>query len=443
MFAIFLRHRILFFFVAVTEPSLSASAPYRNLARVAFGVGGFLLLGSACGIVSFLLIPLLQTAQPQATNTAVLSATAFAFGYGAMLLLVGRVLQKNERHKFLRLPSPLVFVAAFFLALFVGQSILALRVLPAYLFPFVHVVASLCAPLAILAFAVRRLETVSLHSMCAQFSWGGFVTIVLALVFELIIGGLLFVLAFVGIAIVLGSAQTTELLDALQFIGEDSQRVIELVTAQPLVIVIVAFAVLTFFVLIVPLLEEILKTTGAAILIARRVQAALPPRKSQALLWGLAAGAGFAFTENLFNTQGAVTEAQGVAGFWASAMLLRSGTSLMHMTASATVAVGWYEARVHKKTTRLFLLLAAAVLAHAVWNSVVVLVGAVSLLNVVNENLAWMSTLLSGAGLMMLVLLFIVFSYWFVRLIRWAQPPVEIITSENLTGLAVENTKEF
>lgn len=413
----------------------TTTPPYKTLSIFALIVGGLLLVLSLCAFVIFAVVPLLSGSNAGglrannalATNTEVLSIFAFALGYGALLLFIGRGLRRNTAVSVLRLPPPIIFIAAFLLVLIIGQVILSIGFGSAYLFPIWHVLASLLVPLSVLAFAVRRLPPVSLRSMLAQFSWGGLVTIALALVLELIIGVVLTVIALAAIALIMGPARVQELAALLRTAPNDTSRLIEFFSAQPLTLAIAGVAVFILFVIVVPLLEEVLKATGPAILIARHVSKLTPPTPAQVVLWGLAAGAGYTFTENMFNGQGAVAGAGGAASFWAAAMLLRAGTSLLHMVATATVAVGWYQALVAKNNVRLLLLLAAAFTAHAVWNTAAVMLGGVSIVGGGNNLL---SSVLSGCVLLFLAALFVGFLFALWRLIRWAQPPpIEIITS--------------
>lgn len=413
--------------MTITETPTPVTPPYRTLALAALGVGALLLAGSVCAGFSFLLVPLLGAPGALATNTSVGSIVAIAMGYGALLVLIGRGLLREQGSARFHLPSPVLFLVGFFVVLLVGQAILTVNVGSAYLFPAWHVLASLFVPLTVLSFAAQRVSPVSMRSMLAQFSWGGLVTIALAVVFELVIGIVLLVVAVIALTLVLGAERIRELGTAFQSGAGDPERLMEIIAREPIALVIGAVAALVMFVLVVPLLEEILKATGPAILMARRVRAN-GISKSEALLWGLAAGAGYAFTENMFNAQGAVANSEGVVGFWAAAMLLRAGTSLLHMIATATVAVGWYQALIDKKTKRLLWLVAASTAAHAAWNSGAVLLGGVSVLNQAGGNLALLSTFLTAAVLLFLILLFVGFVIWLMRLVRWAQTPaVEMI----------------
>ncbi len=383
------------------------------------GVGALLLVSSVCAVVTFLLAPLLRSENTLGENTAVGSIAAVFVGYGAVLALTGLGLVKARGTAPFYLPSPVLVFGAFLVVLLLGQGILALGVATAYLFPIWHVLASLLFPLAVLAYAVRRLPAVSARSMLAQFAWGGLVTILLALLFELIIGGILVVIALIGIAVVLGGRRMTELGQALSEIPTDSQRVIEIVTQEPLAMLIAGVTAVVLFIVLVPALEELLKAAGPAILMARRVRANFRPTRSNAVLWGLAAGAGYAFTENLFNGQGSLSASGSVITWWGGTMLLRAGTSLMHMVATATVAAGWFEILVEAKPLRFGLLLAAATAAHGIWNTGALLLGGTTVLPGANE-IPSAPTFLTVCVLGVLLLLFVGGLVWLRVLLQWA-----------------------
>lgn len=388
------------------------------------GLGALLLLAGVCAVMGFLLAPIGRVANALGTNTTLLSVGAAALLYGVVLFWVGREFRWGRSKVSFVLPSPLLLLAAFVGVLVIGQGVLALNIVPAYLFPLWHVLGSLLVPLAILSFAAQRLPRVALDTMLAQFTWGGLVTIALALVFELVIGGVLLAVGTLGVAVLLGLDRARELTSALQTASQDPERVMQILTGQPIVLVVIAALAIVLFVFVVPLLEELLKATGPAILMVRRVRAQTAPLPAQVVLWGLAAGAGYAFTENMFNAQGAAQGGGGGNSFWVTAMILRSGTSLMHMIATGTVAVAWYQLLVQKRRARFIGLLSAAVTAHAMWNSGAVLLGGVGVLNTTSRALGG---LLGVCALFFLALLFVGCLLWLRRLIRWAQlPPVEI-----------------
>ncbi len=392
--------------------------------------GGLLFVVSICSALSYLLTPIMTPERGLISNASVLSVGAAAAVYGACLFWIGRAWRRGAPDRAFQLPSPLIFLGIYIGALVFGQAILSLGIGAAYLFPPLHVIASLVVALAVLSFAARRLKPVTLRTMLAQFTWGGLVTIVLALVFEILIGGALIVLALVAVALLLGTERTTELVTALQTSAGNIESLLAILAAEPLVMAIAALTAVVLLVFVVPILEEIIKSAGPAWLISRRARAFSGPSRNQVVMWGLAAGAGYAFTENMFNAQASISAGQEVFSLWATAMLLRSGTVLMHMVATATVAVGWYYGLVERNWTRMALLFGLSTLAHATWNTGALVLGGVAATAGLDENLAVLAGFIIGLAFVLLGGLFIGFVFWLRRLIRWGQPPpVEIITS--------------
>jgi len=383
--------------------------------------GGVLIAASVCLGVFFLIVPFFAQANALATNTAVLSFATILALYGALLLLLERALHTGRWREPLRLPSPYLLLGAYFLALAVGQVVLIVNLVPAFLFPVWHILASLLFPLAILSFAARRLDACSTRSALAQFTWGGLVTIGSAFVLELALGGIVALLALLGLAVVLGQDTLGEIARALTQTTTDAERAIELLFQYPVAAIIAGGAAFGLIVVLVPLMEELLKAAGVAILVARRVRAHFLPTRGNALLWGLAAGAGYAFSENMLNGQSAVSDPNGFGGFWAGAMLLRAGTSLMHMLTTATVAVGWYEALVARRPMRLLLLLGAAALGHALWNSFALVLAGAMTARTTDTPFASASTLLTGVAASLLGLLFVGSIFWLRALLQWAR----------------------
>lgn len=414
------------FFFILNETTVPQT-PYKNLAILMLGGGALLMLMGVCAVVGFLVAPFTDVQNPLGTNTTVFSFGAVALVYGSILAWLGLGFRRGHSGGWFALPSPLILLALFVVVLVIGQGVLSLNIATSYLFPLWHVLGSLLVPLAILSFAGRRLPPVSMRTMLAQFTWGGLVTIALALVFELVIAGFLLVLGTLGVTALLGLERAMELATALQAASQDPERVMELLRGEPIVLVVVVVLAVALFVILVPLLEELLKATGPAILILRRMRADAAPLPGPVVMWGLVSGAGYAFTETMFNAQTAVPDGAGGAPFWVTAMILRAGTSLMHMIATGTVAVAWYELFVGKRRSRFFVLLGAAVAIHAVWNSGAVLLGGVGVLNTTSRALG---SIVGICALMFLVFLFFGCLIWLTRLIRWAQPlPIEIITS--------------
>ncbi|HZQ10536.1 MAG TPA: PrsW family glutamic-type intramembrane protease [Anaerolineae bacterium] len=401
--------------------SPAPSPPYHSLAILSIGVGVLLLFVSLCSFAAFLIAPFANSPTALESNTALLSFFAIALGYGALLVVMGRGLLRNQLTAPFRLPRFYWFVALFLFVLLVGQAILALNVGAAYLFPAWHVIASLLVPLAVLSFAARRLEAVSWRSVLAQFAWGGLVTIALSFIFEIIIGAVVSILALLAIVLLLGMTRVNALTAAIRSAQGDPQRIMQLLSQEPVIVLIGGSVLLALFVFIIPLLEETLKSAGPAILIARRVRSLSAPSRGTALLWGLAAGAGFAFSENMLNAQGSLGNPSSLTGLWAGAMFLRAGTSLMHMLCTATATRGWYEALAEKKFIRLPLWLLAATALHGFWNAGAFMLGGVSVFTDANRSLALMTGVLAILVLLFLLLLVVLALIWLRVVLHWAR----------------------
>src|SRR5205823_6209125 len=125
---------------------VSTTPPYRTLSVFVLGGGALLVFLSACALIIAAAVPLLRMVNGRtldlgnqlATNTEVLSFVAFALGYGGLLLFIGIGLRRNSTSPMVHLPSPLIFLAAYFMVLVIGQTILSLGFATAYLFPIWH-----------------------------------------------------------------------------------------------------------------------------------------------------------------------------------------------------------------------------------------------------------------------------------------------------------------
>lgn len=135
---------------------------------------------------------------------------------------------------------------------------------------------------------------------------------------------------------------------------------------NPLVIMTV-FVMLGF---LMPLIEELLKPLALWTLRKRMVTPA------EGFSAGLICGAGFAFIESagMIAQMGGGTE-------WSQTVVLRITTSLLHMTTSALAGWGLASAWIQKKHERAVLAILAATGLHGLWNSLVISVALIPLLN--------------------------------------------------------------
>jgi len=118
------------------------------------------------------------------------------------------------------------------------------------------------------------------------------------------------------------------------------------------------FFAVSFFSVIVPLIEEALKPIGVWLLVRRN------PTPREGFMAGIISGAGYALFENLGNI---------VAGSsWSTLVLARIGTSIMHIFTAGligyTLALAWKENRY----LRLGVAYLLAVVIHGLWNALAI-----------------------------------------------------------------------
>jgi hypothetical protein len=199
--------------------------------------------------------------------------------------------------------------------------------------------------------------TSGLRALVTSLSWGTFGSTFLALSLEAVIGVVIVVGTGVALSLLPDSAAWLEQLiaEAQSLRTLDDQTIIRRLLSNPGVIA----AAGVYLVGIVPLVEETFKTLIVAFADPRRTTG------RDALLWGIAAGAGFAAVESALNT-GAALE------IWILAMVVRVGATVMHVANGATMARGWYAARVKRRWGRLFIAYVTSVFLHAVWNALAI-----------------------------------------------------------------------
>jgi RsiW-degrading membrane proteinase PrsW (M82 family) len=341
--------------------------------------GGLLLLsgGAGCAIL-YLLLPFLDGGPDLlATNLTVASVAAIGLTLGFALLYQARRFLAGHPSATFYPPSPRRLILLFFLCLFAGQlmvSLLPSARVTALVFPLLHILAAATPALAILAFVGRRTTAASWRTVVLELSHGAVLAPMAALAAELAV-----VLAVV-VAICLIVALTPGGVERLVELSVNLQDPTWLENTDNVARLVLSPAVLSaitlVFVVVAPLIEELLKGLGVPLLGYRlRGQA-------EALLWGVACGAGFAIGESLFNGSIALEG-------WGAVMLMRCGASLMHCTASGVMGLGWQQALVRKRPWRLLAAYVASAGVHALWNAAAVGVAVPSLWVMSNPDDLW------------------------------------------------------
>jgi hypothetical protein len=272
---------------------------------------------------------------------------------------------------------------AFILALGIGQVILGLNVLPLITFPLLHIAAAVLPALFIVAMVGRSLGGItSWRDVVLQIGSGAFVSGSLAFVLEaLAIMGLVVTVLF---GLMLRPDGQEMLQEILTYFNDPARLQDPTVLASAFlspILVAAAFAVLAG---LIPLIEEAVKTVGVGLMAYRQ------PTLSQAFLWGLAGGAGFALVEGLLNTASSLDT-------WAQVMVMRVGATLLHCFTGGLMGLAWYHVLTRRRWHSALALYAAGVAIHGTWNA---LAGALSLLSLraMDTNLANGQVMLTGAS---------------------------------------------
>ncbi len=327
-----------------------------------------LLLCGLCSGMFYVIAPFLVKNRDSAIQANIFLGAFAALGisFGAVWAWQGIVaLRGHATSSAVRVfPRVIILVAAFLFAILLGLGALAVKPVAAFAFPPFHFLASALPPLVFLAYAVRQLNVTSgLRALVASLGWGALGGTFLALSLEVVIG--VIIIGIVSVALSLAPNSTAILeqlraeLQSLQSLQTlDDQTVIRRLTSNPVVVVAIA----VYFAGIVPFIEEAVKTLIVAFVDPRRTMA------RDALLWGIAAGAGFAIVENALNTGAALD-------IWVIAMLTRVGATVMHVANGATMARGWYAARVERRWSRLLIAYLTSVFLHTVWNALAIGLG--------------------------------------------------------------------
>jgi hypothetical protein len=146
------------------------------------------------------------------------------------------------------------------------------------------------------------------------------------------------------------------------FLGfaESGRHLLEALRADPRLTTVLAspWVILAMIelVAVAPLTEEAGKALGAGL--------GRPHTRAQAFLAGAAAGAGFAFVENLLYAVAGAT----LGGPWPAVVLGRALGAAVHPLATGLVAMGWWEWRRERSLPRLAKRFLAGAGIHALWN---------------------------------------------------------------------------
>lgn len=311
---------------------------------LAFGLMGAALFATL-GLVSLINGDASEALLPAIQATSLLAIGALglpAIYWGA----IGR------RRRAVEHPWP-AWIAALLLfpaALILGSLAFDQQLLPGLLGPLAHLLAAGAPVLFVTSIVLRRGGPLSARRRWGHFLAGLWGSPPLAILVELL------ALVPTGAVLIMLASISPETLARVRdlALGEftDQAQLTQAATdllSQPLVILVV----IGYLSLLVPMIEEVLKTITVWPVL-RRLTA------SQAFVCGALGGAGYALFESLFLAQ--------PGGDWLPTMIARSGTPLIHAFNTGLVSLGLFAAFQRRQWLRLVALYLVAVTLHGLWN---------------------------------------------------------------------------
>lgn len=242
-------------------------------------------------------------------------------------------------------------VALFPVSLSLGYLAFETEALPQEFGLLAHLLAAGAPVLATAALALQLGPPISIRRRWGHFLAGLWVVPPVSLLLELLALIPVILLLVVGLSASADGRILLNLLAESPVTSEaDVQQLLMELLSQPWLILLFG----GYIILLVPLLEEGLKTMAVWPLLGRR------PPPSQAFLGGLLGGVGYALFESLFLPQ--------PGGDWAATMLARGGTPLIHGLCTALSTWGLFEMANARRWGRTVAAYVGAVALHGMWN---------------------------------------------------------------------------
>ncbi len=379
----------------------------------------FLLSCGLCSSLFYVILPLTgsRSASSLETNTVFGAMAGLGLVFGTLLGWQGVSAwrQKDSIPAARIFPPVLAFASALLGAIFLGVAALSIRSIAPYVFPPWHFLAALLIPLVFLAYAARRLGKQSgLRALVISFSWGALGATLIALVVEALLAAIGIVAWLVALSSnPSGQATLAQIRSQLERLSQDPAQLNQLIE-NPLF----TTALLIYVAVLIPPIEEAVKTLVVAFMDPRRMS------QADAVLWGIAAGAGFGAFENLFNTAT-------LLNVWVIVIVMRIGATTMHITNGVIMGRGWYAARVERRWGKLFIAYAVSVFYHALWNGSVILLSRSMLAFSSDANAAVQNLFAQGALVISLMGVIVILALsglvWIAYATRTAQNRLQAI----------------
>ncbi|GAB4542315.1 MAG: hypothetical protein Kow0063_34130 [Anaerolineae bacterium] len=303
------------------------------------------------------------------------------------------------------------------LALVLGQVSLSLDRLAPLLFPPFHLLGMALPALGMLAlvgYGLRQSSPApSRRQVLGQIAWGALGATLIAFTLEALAAALGLVVVVVIIALRPdGPAQLASLQAMLADPSQlaDPQRLAAWLLKPEIIL-----SVAGLLVIVAPLVEEGVKSLGVPLL---SLGGGRRPSLAQGWVWGMAAGAGFAVVEGVFNSTASLP-------FWAGIVLLRGSATAMHLITAGLSGLGWAATLTSRRPLPLVGSYLASVTLHSLWNGLTVLVVVASLWMMAHpgDPVGVVGVLPGLTGLVLLAGVLVGVAAWITLWLRHSQHP--------------------
>lgn len=301
------------------------SPPGKFWAYVAVIVGGLFFLGGLAAAVGYLGLPLISFGEDfLSVQLGQMAGMFLGLVCGALAIYHGVSSILRYRSGPLKLPPVYLWWIAFAVVLGLGNAVLLFHVSEAYLFPPLFLFGAALPTVGVVAWAARRLGwPITWRQGALALVAGSTLSILVAIVLE----SFLPYLAYVLVAPLGFVAETFG-----ELFASGGPDFLERLFFSPLVIVFLVATALA-----APIPEEFAKALGLPLFGRGRITS-----ERQALVVGLASGAGFAILENMLY-EGLYAQYSGWS--WGGVTLLRGLGAVLHPACTAIVALGWFRMR--------------------------------------------------------------------------------------------------
>ncbi len=342
----------------------------KSVEWAALTMGIFLTLSfGTLSLLSVVLAVLGLTSLPKLNTSEPLSLLILALGLFGLALLLLPGIYLNGRKLFHLPDAQLTFptindqilipaiVVTWLLTLAIGQQISSNQTLSMLILPLANLLATGLPILLYVRISLRGLEFPSARRGWSIFGSSIIISPFLALIFEVISVGAIFVLFMIYASFVPGLKDVLFTLGSAITSGSNNEAEMTRLVAKLFYAPGIAVAALAAFSLAIPLIEETFKLTVLWFYFGRI------RRPLDGFVLGILCGAAFALGENIgFTSAGAAD--------WAASAVARSTSALPHIFNSGLLGWALVSAWKEQRYGRLLGAFSAVLLVHGAWNAI-------------------------------------------------------------------------